>query len=244
MLHNDTILFSRDNLDMYLSELAKEYRRQGGSRCPAEIVMVGGASILVNYGFREATTDIDAILIAASSMKDAINRVGDKHGLPNGWINVDFTRTSSYSEKIREFSKHYKTFGGVLEIRTVTAEYLIAMKLMSGRMYKYDLSDVIGILSDHKSRGTPINLIDIDRAVCNLYGDWKEVSPFAKAFIENAIHKADYDKQYVEEKKVEILSKEDLVQFINDQDGKITHPEANEFIGKRRESLNEESMER
>ena len=48
MLHNDTILFSRDNLDMYLSELAKEYRRQGGSRCPAEIVMVGGASILVN----------------------------------------------------------------------------------------------------------------------------------------------------------------------------------------------------
>lgn len=30
MLHSDTILFSRDNLDMYLGELAKEYRRQGG----------------------------------------------------------------------------------------------------------------------------------------------------------------------------------------------------------------------
>lgn len=59
MLHSDTILFSRDNLDMYLGELAKEYRRQGGSRCPAEIVMVGGASILVNYEFRGQVNSCD-----------------------------------------------------------------------------------------------------------------------------------------------------------------------------------------
>ena len=40
---------------------------------PAEIILVGGAAILVNYGFRAMTTDIDAIIHAASSMKNAIN---------------------------------------------------------------------------------------------------------------------------------------------------------------------------
>jgi hypothetical protein len=51
--------------------------------------MVGGASILANYRFREATTNIDAILVASSLMKDAINRVGYTLGLPNGWLNAD-----------------------------------------------------------------------------------------------------------------------------------------------------------
>ena len=42
-------------------------------------------------------------------MKDAVNRVGDKMGLPNGWLNADFTRTSSYSPKLTTFSTYYKT---------------------------------------------------------------------------------------------------------------------------------------
>lgn len=244
MLHNNMVLFSRDNLDSYLYELAKEYRKKGGNRCPAEIVMVGGASILVNYGFRDATTDIDAIFIAASSMKDAINQVGDRHGLPHGWLNAEFTRTSSYSSKMREYSKHYKTYAGVLEIRTVSAEYLIAMKLVSGRMYKHDLSDMIGILSDHKRQGHPISLQDVDRAVCDLYGDWSKVSPFAKSFIENTIQKDDYERQYTEERKDEIVSNNALVQFTKEQNGRVTHPEANEFVARRRKNLPEEELER
>ena len=47
--------FSRENLDLYLKELAREYRRVNGIHVPAEIILVGGASILANYGFREQT---------------------------------------------------------------------------------------------------------------------------------------------------------------------------------------------
>ena len=46
-------------------------------------------------------------------MKDAINHVGDKFGLPNGWLNADFTHTGSYSPKLDEVSVHYKDFYGV-----------------------------------------------------------------------------------------------------------------------------------
>jgi hypothetical protein len=52
---------------------------------PAEIVPVGGAAILTNYGFRDMTADIDAVIHAVSSMKDAINHASDRFNLPNGW---------------------------------------------------------------------------------------------------------------------------------------------------------------
>lgn len=74
--------FTREKLDTYLKELAKEFRRLNGKSMPAEIVLVGGAAILTNYGFRDMTTNIDAVIHAASSMKDAINHVGDKFDLP------------------------------------------------------------------------------------------------------------------------------------------------------------------
>lgn len=96
------------------------------------------------------TYDIDAIIHAFSSMKEAINVVGDELGLPNGWLNSDFTKTASYSPKLLQYSKFYKRFGYVLDVRTVSREYLVAMKLMSGRKYKNDLSDIIGILYEEQ----------------------------------------------------------------------------------------------
>lgn len=150
--------FTKDNLDMYLKELAKEYRKLGGKAMPAEIILIGGAAILTNYGFRNMTTDIDAVIHAATSMKTAINHVGDKFNLPNGWLNADFMKTSSYSRKLDEVSVYYRTFSNVLQIRTVSAEYLIAMKLRSGRKYKNDLSDIIGILAEHEKAAAPITM--------------------------------------------------------------------------------------
>lgn len=54
------------------------------------MILIGGASVLLNYGFRNMTTDIDAMIQAASGMKDVINTVGDRFGLPKGWLNTDF----------------------------------------------------------------------------------------------------------------------------------------------------------
>ena len=46
-------VFTKDNLDTFLKELAKEYRKINGKTMPAEIILIGGASILINYGFRD-----------------------------------------------------------------------------------------------------------------------------------------------------------------------------------------------
>ena len=76
--------FTKENLDTCLSKLAKEFRKLNGTKMPAEIVLIGGAAVLANYGFRDMTYDIDAVIQASSSMKDAINKVGDEMRLPNG----------------------------------------------------------------------------------------------------------------------------------------------------------------
>ena len=186
-----TNAFNKNNLETYLKELAKLFRKQNGKGATAEIVLVGGAAILVNYGFRDMTTDIDAVIHASSSMKDAINQIGDQYNLPNGWLNADFVRTTSYTSKLDEFSKHYKTFSGVLQVRSISAEYLIAMKLKSGRKYKNDLSDIVGILAEHEKRGQPITWDSIDLAVHQLCQGWTALQkiPF---FIQNIFKTGNY----------------------------------------------------
>ena len=106
--------FTRENLDSYLKELAKEFRKLNGNKMPAEIILIGGASVLLNYGFREMTYDMDAIINSSSVMKEAINNVGDRLGLPIGWLNTNFMNTASYTPRLIQFSKYYKTFSNVL----------------------------------------------------------------------------------------------------------------------------------
>ncbi len=89
------------NLDSYLKALGKAFRKLNGTKTPAEIIIVGGASILINYGFRDMTTDIDAIIQASSAMKEAINIVQEELNLPQAWINTDFKQTSSYSVSVK-----------------------------------------------------------------------------------------------------------------------------------------------
>lgn len=205
--------FTKENLDNYLKELAKEFRKINGKSMSAEIILVGGAAILTNYRFRNMTADIDAIIHAASSMKDAIKHVGDKFNLPNGWLNADFMHTGSYSPKLDEFSIYYKTFYGILSVRTISAEYLIAMKLRSGRKYKNDLSDIIGILAEHKKRQKPITFEKIDKAVTNLYGGWDDFPEASKPFIEAALKNGDFENIYTSVKRDEIENKDILKTF-------------------------------
>jgi len=192
------IEFTKENIDTYLKEVAKEYRKHAGKSMPAEIILIGGASVLVNYGFRDMTTDIDAVIQAASAMEDVIASVGSRYQLPNGWLNQDFVRTESYSPKLSGFSEYYRTFSNVLTIRTVSAEYLIAMKLRSGRQYKSDLSDVLGILAEHEKNGKPITPERIRKAVSDLYGEWNALPEASRNFIENAMQYGHFSEMYAQ----------------------------------------------
>lgn len=216
------IVFTKNNIDTYLKEVAKEYRKQIGKNMPAELILIGGAAVLINYGFRDMTTDIDAVIRAASAMKDVINRVGDRFNLPNGWLNEDFTKTASYSPRLEAFSQYYKTYSNVLTIRTVSAEYLIAMKLRSGRQYKSDLSDVLGVLAAHDKVGQPLTMAQIRKAVSDLYGGWDALPEASQNFIANIMQNGHFAKLYEQAVKGEQETKELLIHFAQDYPGIAT----------------------
>lgn len=222
--------FTRENLDQYLKELAKEFRKRNGKSMPAEIILIGGAAVVINYGFREMTYDMDAIINAASSMKDAINSVGDRFGLPNGWMNADFMNTASYSPRINRFSEYYKTFSNVVTFRTVTGEYLVAMKLMSGRQYKYDLSDVIGILWEQEKKGHPLTLEQIEKAVVDLYDSYDRLPQDSRRFIEDALADGDYEAMYARIRKMEAENKGILIEYQEEKPGVLNTDNASSII--------------
>lgn len=226
-------VFTKENLDLYLAELSKEYKKLGGRKFPVEIILIGGAAIIENYGFREMTTDIDAILPAVSIMKDAINRVGDRFDLPNGWLNADFTKTDSYSLRLSQYSVPYKTFNQVLNVRTVAGEYMIAMKLRAGRKYKNDLSDIVGILAEHQEAKKPISYEMIDSAVKNLYGGWDDFSEDSVSFIRGIINKKNYRSAYEQIRQDEKRTKETLLDFQENYPGVLDEKNIDSILNER-----------
>jgi hypothetical protein len=104
-------------------------------------------------------------------MKDVINKIGDENGLGTGWLNEDFKNTVSYSYKLIENSRFYKKFCNCLSVRTVSDEYLLAMKVRSARIYKHDLSDIIGIIKEHQEMGKEITFELLNEAYRKLYDE-------------------------------------------------------------------------
>lgn len=205
--------FTKENLDGYLRELAKEFRKKNGKKISAEIILIGGASILINYGFREMTYDMDAIIKSSGAMKEAINTVGDRLGLPVGWLNTDFANTKSYTPRLVEYSKYYKTFANILQVRTVSAEYLVAMKLMAGRQYKNDLSDIVGILIEQEERKEPLSFEVIQKAIVDLYDSYDKIPEDSRVFMEAVYNKEDLHVFYRQCREIEQENKDTLVGF-------------------------------
>lgn len=223
------IPFTKNNIEYYLNELAKEFKKRG-HRANAEMVLVGGASVILNYDFRPVSLDIDAFYEAQSIMKECINVVGDKFGLQQGWVNDDFKKTASFTPKIIQYSEYYKTFANVLQVRTVKAEYLLAMKLVSARQYKKDLSDIAGILYEQRLAEKPLTYEQIDTAVCNLYGDWHLISDYSKKLLTELLATDDLESKFIELSEDEKLAKETIIEINAKYPEVVTQDNVNDVI--------------
>jgi hypothetical protein len=162
-------------------------------------------------------------------MKEAILSVSDKFGLPNDWLNTDFKRTCSYSDRLEEVSIYYRTFSNILQIRTVSAEYLIAMKLMSGRQYKNDLSDIAGILWEHKKNNRPINKDDIVNALVKLYGQ-VTLPDTSQQLLCDIFENNDFESAYIKFREKEKEAKSILLEFDRDNPGELKGESINQII--------------
>ena len=178
----------KEGLELYLKELAKILKKKSGGDASCEIVIVGGASIVLNYSFRLSTMDIDCTDNSGILMNDVIGEIAKKYNLPSNWINTDFIKTKSYSKKLNLYSQFYKSFSnGTLNVRTIKDEYLIAMKLVSARKYKNDYSDIYGIVNELRKNKKEITIEQVENAAINLYGSLDCVNKEAYRFLKSIL---------------------------------------------------------
>jgi len=78
---------SADDIRTALSALGEELARNDDDR--AELVIVGGAALVLLFQARESTRDVDAYFVrpAASRLRDAVERVAMRLDLPADWLN-------------------------------------------------------------------------------------------------------------------------------------------------------------
>lgn len=219
-------MLDRDKMNEAFKLLSKDLKKTYGRKTVIEIVVVGGASIALNYSFRQGTTDIDALVSdGVFSIKESVYRVAEKMGLPDDWINNDFIKTSSYSRKLIGCSSYYKTFNQVLEVRVIKDEFLIATKLVSARKYKYDLSDIVGIISENPS----ITKEMIESAVTLIYGDKAYVKDEMWEFLDKCFADSS-DNNYRIIAATERENRSNLIQFEHKYEGDLKQGNVDEVL--------------
>ena len=160
----------------------------------AELILVGGSSVVLNYNFRDATTDIDSIFRATSTIKEIISQIASKEHLSDKWLNDDFKKTASFSHKLVEHSKFYKRFYDCLTVRTVSDEYLLAMKIRSSRDYKHAQSDIIGIIKENYEKNETLSLEKTEKAYRDLYDE--DIPQKAKAYLTTVFSSENLEEMY------------------------------------------------
>ena len=111
------------------------------------------------------------------------------------------------------------------------------MKLMSGRQYKYDLSDVIGVLWEHKKAGNPINMNSIIKSAEDVYGAYEKLPDISRLFIEKAIENNEYEELYNKVRQTEIENKSLLLKFQEDYPDALKNDNVNDISASVRKNL-------
>lgn len=119
--------FDKEQLVAMLALLNDELARGGHT---GEICIVGGSAMILAYGSRNSTRDIDALMIAPSEVRAAAARVAEEHGLPENWLNDGVKGfSSSHATEAREII-------GFSQLRVLTPppEYILSMKCIAARV--------------------------------------------------------------------------------------------------------------
>jgi predicted nucleotidyltransferase len=108
-----------------LGELAHE------QKITLEVSLYGGAVFTLVYRSRDATKDVDAVVLQDEIAKKLALKVAQELGLPEDWLNDQVKQFLAEKEAKRHLTE--PDFGEGLRVCVPTAAYLLAMKLRACR---------------------------------------------------------------------------------------------------------------
>jgi len=125
---------TKNEIIEYLRILGRELKARGES---GEILLTGGASMSLVHSARDTTKDVDALFEPKSSIVEIAKEIAKDHNINEDWLNDSvkgFVGDNAPSELFMEIDG--------LRINTVSAEYLLSMKLLSARYGETDYDDI------------------------------------------------------------------------------------------------------
>jgi hypothetical protein len=132
-------MLSKEKMLEYLRQLGEELSKRG---MEGEILLTGGAAMCLVHSARDMTKDIDALYEPKSVINKITADIAEREGLASDWLNDGVKGFVGANAPVEEFL----TFDG-LRVQTVSAEYLLAMKLISARYGETDYKDILFLLN-------------------------------------------------------------------------------------------------
>lgn len=172
------LTMEKKEIDFYLEKLSETLDMRG---IKGEIVLYGGAAMVLALKARPSTKDVDAVFIPKKMIYQAAKEVEERYGAPESWLNDAVKGFIS----LREERDTYKDFPN-LKVFTATPEYLLAMKCLSLRigLGSRDMED-IRFLIRHLGIGSAQDLLDrIEK-----YYPKRQISPKTQFAIEELFEK-------------------------------------------------------
>ena len=128
-----------------------------------EVCIFGGGAMLLAFGARIRTKDVDALFQPAQIIRELARRIAEEQGLSANWLN----------DAVKGFlsERHEVTTGNLpqfphLRMTMPVPEYLLAMKCMAARLVpdngRSDLEDIVFLIRHLKLRNAPevLNIVE------------------------------------------------------------------------------------
>jgi len=142
-----------EEITKYLTELNDELRLVD---IKGEISLYGGAVMCLAFKSRPMTKDVDAIFEPVKMIRIAARKVGDRHGLEVGWLNL------AVKMFVVQHPKNVLFDFPNLKVFVPEGEYMLAMKVLAARPDSADIDD-IRFLVDHLKLDNVEAVVDIVR---------------------------------------------------------------------------------
>ena len=132
-------MLSREEILEYLRRIGEELSAQG---LRGEILLTGGAAMCLVHSARDTTKDIDALYEPKSVINRIAAQLAERGNLPVGWLNDGVKGFLTPNAPFEEFI----ALDGLI-VQSVSADYLLAMKLMAARYGEKDYEDIRFLLN-------------------------------------------------------------------------------------------------
>lgn len=128
-------MLNRDDIESNLRAVGEKL---AAKQLIGEIMIVGGAFMLLVVKNRDATKDIDAYLVAESqAIRQAVEEVATERSLASDWLN-DAVKGFMYSTPSTKLIEEYPG----LKVYAPNPEYVFAMKAEASRLDSSDIDDL------------------------------------------------------------------------------------------------------